>query len=100
MERRPGVLKPILLVALAACAVVTIWNSWRLASKADSRSKKFRSLARIAAGVGGALLVIPLVAGVHGLGLKGFVAGGILCLLCNLFFASRSSGATGGRSDQ
>jgi predicted membrane channel-forming protein YqfA (hemolysin III family) len=99
MERRLSVLKLILLVALAACAVVAVWNCWRLASKADSRSEKFRSLARIAAGVGGALFVLPLVAGVHGLGLKGFVAGGILCLLCNLFFVGKSSGATGGRSD-
>ena len=95
-----SVLKVILLVALAACAVVAVWNSWRLASKADSRAKRFRSLAKIAAGVGGALFVLPLVAGVHGLGLKGFFAGGIICLLCYLFFVNKSSGTTGGRSDQ
>lgn len=75
----------IALVALTTCAVVAAWNSWQLASKADARSKKFR-LAKIAAGVGGALFVLPLEFGLHGWSLKLFTAGGIMCFLCYLFF--------------
>jgi type II secretory pathway component PulK len=66
MERGMSILTLILLVALAACAVVAAWNSWQLASKADSRSEKFRPLAKIAAGAGGMLIVLPLVTGIHG----------------------------------
>ena len=90
-----SVLTLILLVALAACAVVTAWNLWQLA-KADSRSKKFRNLAKITVGVGGALIVLPLVAGVHGWGLKLFVTGGILCFLWYLFLIYKSPGSTAG----
>lgn len=98
MERRMSVLTLILLVALATSAVVAVRNSWQLLSKADSSSDKFRRLAKTAAGVGGVLIVIPLVAGVHGWGLKLFAAGSIICFLCYLFFFY-TPGSTSERSD-
>jgi hypothetical protein len=89
----------ILLVALAVCTVVVAWNVWQLA-KADSLSAKIRPSAKITAGVGGALFVLPLLTEVHGWGLELFLAGGIICLACYLFLLYKSPGAITGRSDQ
>lgn len=97
MGWRMSVLTLILLVALAVCAVIAACNSWQLVSKTGSRAKKFCPLAKLAASVGGALIILPLVAGLHGWRLELLVAGGILCFLCYLFLTYKSSGPTTGK---
>jgi hypothetical protein len=91
-----NVLTLILLVALAVCGVVAARNFWQL-TKAGSRSEKFHPLAKMVAGLGGILIISPLVIGVHGWELKLFVAGGAGCLLCYLLLLYRMPGPMTGR---